>query len=385
MAPVREGPRSKRVHCPVIAGAWVSPTLVAVGGGGGRGAKSGVPNHVMLCRVRGGEVALLDAHAALEDATVALAAVPRGRGALLLAALEAGGASVLEVAEGPGPSDAPAVRVDPSRGVASGSPEDPLGAPQLGSVSLLRASDSGERVVACHLVPALDPERSYLTVLDAGLRQVGRVSGLVAGEAKDVDVCPHRALGGDHESLLAVVDDACACHVLDWRTGGDVRAAVSLEGTPLAAGQVRRARFARASAAPVLLALVVLRGDSFVARFAVARDPATRALSASYLSHFPAVNDLCTALDVGREEDTCALGTGEGEVSPAPGHRAGSGGSGTAPGRARDRRPRGLLPGCGREHPETPTPPPRPRRCSSSGTPRRGRPAAWSAGGSTWG
>lgn len=40
--------RTKRVACPILAAGWVSDSLIAVGGGGGK-AKSGIPNRVMLC------------------------------------------------------------------------------------------------------------------------------------------------------------------------------------------------------------------------------------------------------------------------------------------------------------------------------------------------
>lgn len=201
-------------------------------------------------------------------------------------------------------------------------------------------------------------------MLNRNLSRVGRMSGLVAGEVKDVDFCPCPALGPDHESLMAVVDEENACHVVDWRTGGDIRARVSLQNTPvrpggyagdallvrtltpsllnpqapqlhvygqhprlflshpsplssspqLSSGSIRRVKFSRASPSPLLLALVVAQRRTYLARFALERYPGSKDVKVAFVGSSRVVDDIATSFDVGRGDDSAAFGTAEGEV-----------------------------------------------------------------------
>lgn len=186
-----------------------------------------------------------------------------------------------------------------------------------------------------------------------------------------MDFCPHPALGKDSEAVLAVLDDEGVCNVVDWRTGGQIKAPVALEGTPvgeghgpsmpcsshrcpltllldlpierppsvssslhvlslsrmtlrldwqhvpcsqLQGGSIRRLRFSRASDVPVLFLLVVHSRKSYVARFDVERSKGKKAITLSYRSSSLVVSDVATSFDLGRGRDVLAVGTGEGEV-----------------------------------------------------------------------
>jgi len=323
----------------VLGSAWVTDGLAVIAGGGGKG-RTGVPNRAMLLAYDGRELTE-GPHAELEDAAIALCAVPQlesgsdsavGRTSVLVA-LEEGGVDVLE-ATAASASRPASVRVVPDSGHSSGRKSHPLHASQIGTVSCIAASDSGRHVALGHTPPTAggaaaadrpgggDDEASVLTVLASGtLRQLGRVDGVLIGELRSCDFCPCALLGGDHEALVATVDGRGQGRVLDWRAGGGegaraLGADLSLSGTPLAGGTVRRAVFSRAATAPTLLAVIIHGGRSHLARFAVARDAATGAMTLAFASSTPVSADIVTALGVERAggADTASLGTAEGEV-----------------------------------------------------------------------